>query len=341
MQQSSSNLRPLRIVFAGTPEFAAKHLYALLGSQHQVVGVYTQPDRPTGRGKKPKPSAVKALAEAHQLPVFQPVTLKTSSEQLVLANLQPDLMIVVAYGLILPPPVLAIPVLGCINVHASLLPRWRGAAPIQRALEAGDRKTGITIMEMEEGLDTGPMLARAECSITECETGGSLHDKLLSMGSQLLLETIERLARGAVVSTPQDHAHANYAPKLSKAEGAIDWALSAAEIDRKVRAFNPFPVAYCTIESGQKGVVRHERLRIWAGAPTEQAVGEQAPSLAESSPAGLILSAEEHGILVVCGEGIYCIKELQLPGRKRLAVSEILKSRADLFTPGKVLLSGD
>ncbi|MEH6639946.1 MAG: methionyl-tRNA formyltransferase [Porticoccaceae bacterium] len=326
-------MQSLSVVFAGTPDFAAEHLRALLASPHRVVGVYTQPDRPAGRGKKLLPGPVKALAEEHGLAVFQPLNLKDPADQQRLAELKPDLMVVVAYGLILPPAVLAIPRLGCINVHASLLPRWRGAAPIQRAIAAGDGSSGITIMEMEAGLDTGPMLATAVCPIADDETGGSLHDTLAQLGPELLLETIERLAQGAVVAQAQDDTQATYAPKLSKAEAAIDWTSSAAEIDRKVRAFNPFPVAY--------GELGGERIRIWSGASADIVPDDAAPetksetrSDSDAAP-GRILSASGEGILVACAQGVYRIEELQLPGRKRLPVREVLNSRTALFAPGQ------
>ena len=279
------------------------------------------------------PGPVKALAEEHRLAVFQPLNLKDPADQQRLAELKPDLMVVVAYGLILPPAVLAIPRLGCVNVHASLLPRWRGAAPIQRAIAAGDEASGITIMEMEAGLDTGPILATAVCPIADDETGGSLHDTLAQLGPELLLETIERLAQGAVVAQAQDDTQATYAPKLSKAEAAIDWTSSAADIDRKVRAFNPFPVAY--------GEIGGERIRIWSGASADIVPDDTAPetkseprSGSDAGP-GRILSASAEGILVACAQGVYRIEELQLPGRKRLPVREVLNSRTALFAPGQ------
>lgn len=335
MKRSSSNSQVLRIIFAGTPEFAAEHLHALLDSRHTLVGVYTQPDRPAGRGKKFQASPVKVLAIAHQLPVFQPLTLKDPADQQVLAELKPDLMVVVAYGLLLPPEVLAIPRLACINVHASLLPRWRGAAPIQRAIEAGDDVSGITIMEMEAGLDTGPMLATEVCPIADNETGKSLHDKLAQLGPGLLLKTIDQLAQGGLAAQIQDADQATYAPKLNKAEAAIDWTASAVEIDRKVRALNPFPVAYSAFHPDLKQEKPMERLRIWAGAaltPTDKEVAAYA-----NKPPGCILAVSEEGILVSCGQGIYRLDEVQLPGRKRLPVGEVLKSRATLFSPGTIL----
>ncbi len=282
------------------------------------------------------PGPVKVLASEHQLAIFQPPTLKEEAAQQELAELAPDLMIVVAYGLILPPQVLAIPRLGCINVHASLLPRWRGAAPIQRAIEAGDELSGITIMEMEAGLDTGPMLARVSCPLGSNETGGSLHDKLAGIGPELLLETIAQLAEGGLTAEIQDDTQATYAPKLSKAEAEINWGSSASEIDRKVRAFNPFPVAYCALGAEGQG----ERLRIWAGTAVEEpglALQEKAVSAEELGTPGCIIASSEEGILVACGEGVYRIEEVQLPGRKRLPVAEVLKSRAALFAPGVVL----
>ncbi len=320
----SPNLQDLRIIFAGTPEFAAEHLQALLDAPYALVGVFTQPDRPAGRGKKCLPGPVKALASEYKVPVFQPVTLKKSTDQLALSELRPDLMVVVAYGLILPPAVLTIPRLGCINVHASLLPRWRGAAPIQRAIEFGDEVSGITIMQMEEGLDTGPMLATTTCPIASNETGGSLHDKLVQLGPQLLLQTIDKMVQDGIKADVQNNDQVTYAPKLTKKEGAIDWILSAVEIDRKVRAFNLFPVAY--------SVIGGQRVRIWSGISLNDLGGPGQQT--ENRPAGSIISVSEQGILVACGKGVYRIDELQLAGRKRLPVGEVLKSRAALFSPG-------
>src|SRR5690606_30946186 len=252
-----TNPRPLRIVFAGTPVFAALHLQALLDwGGGEVIGVYTQPDRPAGRGKQLAASPVKQLALAHSLPVFQPPSLRSAEAQAELKALGADLMVVVAYGLILPKTVLETPRLGCINVHASILPRWRGAAPIQRAIAAGDQETGITIMQMDEGLDTGAMLHVRTLPIEPTDTGGSLHDRLAELGAEALLESLEDLERRQAEAQPQDNAQATYARKLDKDEAWINWHMPATDIERLVRAFNPWPVAY-TLDHG-------ERVRIWS-----------------------------------------------------------------------------
>ncbi len=246
----------LKLVFAGTPEFAAQHLQALLSDgRHDIVAVYTQPDRPAGRGKKPRPSPVKQVAEQAGLPVLQPLNFKQQQDRNALAELGADLMVVVAYGLILPQAVLDIPRLGCVNVHASLLPRWRGAAPIQRAIEAGDADTGVTIMQMAAGLDTGDMLHKVRCAIGADDTSASLHDKLAELGGPALLSALDQLASGAAQPEVQDDALSNYAAKLDKQEGQIDWQRSAIELDRQIRAFIPFPVCYTELDD--------DRLRIW------------------------------------------------------------------------------
>lgn len=305
----------LRLAFAGTPEFAAVHLRALLAAGYPVAAVYTQPDRPAGRGRQLAQSPVKTLALAHDLEVHQPATLKTPEAQAGLAGL--DLLVVVAYGLILPAAVLALPRLGCINVHASLLPRWRGAAPIQRAIAAGDDHTGISIMQMDAGLDTGPVFAEVACPIRAEDTGGSLQDRLAGLGPQLLLEVLEQLARGSLNARPQDDSRATYAPKIDKAEAAIDWRASALAIDRRVRAFNPIPVAHT-----RRGDLR---VRVWAG--------QVSPCSGTAAP-GTILDAGPGGIRVACGEGAYLLREVQLEGRNRVAAGELLHSRAELFAPG-------
>ncbi len=308
---------PLRLGFAGTPQFAATHLRALLDSRHRVAAVYTQPDRPAGRGRQLAVSPVKELALARGIEVRQPQSLKDPKIQEELAALALDLLVVVAYGLILPPAVLALPHLGCVNVHASLLPRWRGAAPVQRALAAGDAASGITIMQMDVGLDTGAILAMADCTITSTDTGGSLLDRLAALGPPLLLETLDGLAAGKLKPHPQDNGQATYAAKIDKREAAIDWHDGALTIDRKVRAFNPVPVAH----AGLKGVA----MRVWAGAVSAYSGG---------AAAGTVLNADHSGIVVACGEGAYRILELQLEGRKRMEVAAMLNSRADLFAPG-------
>ena len=309
----------MKLIFAGTPDFAASHLAALLGqTAHTVVAVYTQPDRPAGRGKKLKPSPVKLLAEQHGLPVIQVPSLKDVDAQDELRAFDADLMVVVAYGLILPQVVLDTPRLGCINVHASLLPRWRGAAPIQRALEAGDSISGVTIMQMEAGLDTGPMLLKAHCDINAVETGGGLHDRLADIGCKALLDVLDSLDAGTQRAEQQDDALTCYAPKIHKEEARLDWQQSATDLDLKIRAFNPFPVAFTTLGK--------DRLRVWAAAleATEQ----------HQCAAGVILRCDERGIWVACGQGALVLSEIQLAGKKRMPAQAVLNSRAQLFQPG-------
>jgi methionyl-tRNA formyltransferase len=307
----------LRIVFAGTPEFAAHHLQALLDSRHQVIAVYTQPDRPAGRGKKLAASPVKELALQHTLPVYQPDSLKTAAAQAELAALNADLMVVVAYGLLLPKAVLDTPRLGCINVHASILPRWRGAAPIQRALAAGDTDTGVTIMQMDVGLDTGAMLVKAHCPIHARDSGGALHDRLLTLGGPALLTALEQIAAGTTQPEAQDDSLACYAHKLSKDEAAIDWCQPAASLDRLIRAFNPFPVAH--FSQGD------ERIRVWEATP------DHTPHQAVP---GTLLEVSSSGLVVACGEGRLCLTQLQLPGKKVMPVSAILNGNRERFSVG-------
>lgn len=316
------NSSPLRIVFAGTPEFAATHLRALLDwPGGNVVAVYSQPDRPAGRGKKLAMSPVKELALDHNLPVLQPLTLRTADAQAELCALQADIMVVVAYGLILPEAVLTAPRLGCINVHASILPRWRGAAPIQRAIEAGDAETGVTIMQMDAGLDTGAMLNIVRCPIAADETAGSLHNKLAAIGTPALIATLEQLAANRATPKKQNDALTCYAAKITKEEAALDWQKSAAVIDRRIRAFNPTPVAYA--------VIGNERVKIYRARP------EKNMSEANAKP-GEIISSDKSGIVVSCGEHSYLrILDLQLPGGKMLSAGEVLNGRADLFVPGR------
>ena len=312
----------MRVVFAGTPEFAAQHLQALLDTPSlQVMAVYTQPDRPAGRGKKLTASPVKRLAEQHQLPVYQPLSLKPEEEHTRLASLQADVMIVVAYGLLLPKEVLVTPKFGCINVHASLLPRWRGAAPIQRAIEAGDIETGVTIMQMDIGLDTGDMLIKAHCPIEPTDTAATLHDKLAKIGPPALLRYLEELAIGTAVAEKQDDRLSNYAPKISKEEALLDWSQPTSRIELKIRALNPFPVCYTTLAG--------ERIRIWRATPMADTNSNARP--------GTICQANRNGILVQTGSGQLQINELQLPGKKQLCVVDILNAHAELFSPGKVL----
>ncbi|MDR9892794.1 methionyl-tRNA formyltransferase [Pseudenterobacter timonensis] len=312
--------KKLRIIFAGTPDFAARHLDALLTSGHQIVGVFTQPDRPAGRGKKLMPSPVKLLAEQHSLPVFQPASLRPEENQKLVAELQADVMIVVAYGLILPKAVLDMPRLGCINVHGSLLPRWRGAAPIQRALWAGDSETGVTIMQMDVGLDTGDMLYKLSCPITEDDTSATLYDKLAELGPQGLIETLQQLADSSIRAEVQDETHVTYAEKLSKEEARMDWSLSAAQLERCIRAFNPWPMSWMMIED--------QPVKIW-----KASVIQGHP---QAEP-GTILAASKQGIEVATAEGILNVEILQPAGKKAMSAQDLLNSRRDWFTPGNRL----
>lgn len=322
---------PLRVVFAGTPDFAASVLAALLPAtgqacpQHQIVACYTQPDRPAGRGRKLTPSPVKALAQTHEIPVYQPLNFKQDADVEALAALQPDLMIVVAYGLILPQRVLDIPRRGCINVHASLLPRWRGAAPIQRSLMAGDADTGITLMQMEAGLDTGPMLEKVVTPIHPAETGGQLHDRLAILGADAMASLLARIAGdGMPEAERQDDSLATYAHKLSKEEGQIDWSQPAEVLCRKIRGLNPWPVAYSSLQG--------ETVRLWQ-AHVEVAAVNGSPTKAAGKVPGTILAADKQGIRVLTGDGVLTLTELQLPGGKALPVRDVLNSRAAWFAP--------
>jgi len=313
----------LKLLFAGTPEFAATALAALLDSPHQVCAVYTQPDRPAGRGRKLKASPVKELALQHGIPVHQPVSLKDESEQQTLRDYGADLMVVVAYGLLLPPAVLEAPRLGCINIHASLLPRWRGAAPIQRAIEAGDAETGVTIMQMDVGLDTGDMLFTVTTAIAADDTAQTLHDRLAQLGAQALLETLEQIASGTATPVKQDEDRANYARKLDKAEAVIDWSRSSAELDRLVRAFTPWPVAQTDYQG--------ETLRIWQAVPLE-AASTQAP--------GTIVHADKHGIDVATGDGLLRLTQVQLAGSKAMDAAAFLNGHPEL-KDGNLHLGGE
>ena len=309
----------MKIIFAGTPDFAAAHLQALIDSdQHQIVAVYTQPDRPAGRGKKLTASAVKQLACDHNLTVLQPPSLKDSDAQQQLASFEADIMIVVAYGLILPQVVLDTPRLGCINVHGSLLPKWRGAAPIQRAVEAGDKETGICIMQMDAGLDTGPVISVARCAIEDSDTSGSIYQKLSELGAPTLLVALEKMASGVAVAEQQDDSQSTYARKIDKSEALIDWSMSAQEISRGVRAFNPFPATFSHIGG--------DRVKIWGASATDKQ---------SNNSAGAIIHADAEGILVQTGRGQLLITEIQLAGKSKMPVSELLKSKAELFAAGQ------
>lgn len=312
--------KTLRIIFAGTPDFAARHLDALLSSGHNVVGVFTQPDRPAGRGKKLMPGPVKALAEEHGLPVFQPASLRPEEYQQLVADLNADVMVVVAYGLILPKAVLDMPRFGCINVHGSLLPRWRGAAPIQRSLWAGDAETGVTIMKMDVGLDTGDMLYKLSCPITPEDTSATLYDKLAELGPQGLIKTLEQLAEGTAKPEVQDEALVTYAEKLSKDEALLDWALPAAQLERCIRAFNPWPVSWMVIDD--------QPIKVWKASVIESHV--------QAAP-GTIVEANKQGIQVATAEGILNLESLQPAGKKAMSVQDLLNSRREWFIPGNRL----
>ncbi len=307
----------MQIIFAGTPEFSVPCLDALIHSEHKVIAVYTQPDRPAGRGQKLTASPIKQLAVKNHLPVYQPSTLRDVKVQQQLQDFKPDVLVVVAYGLILPSDVLTIPRFGCINVHASLLPRWRGAAPIQRSILAGDDITGITIMQMDAGLDTGPMLKKVSCSINANDTSATLHRKLADLGGPALLEVLNNIATGKVHAEQQDANHACYAAKIEKQEAEIDWSRSAQELDRHVRAFNPWPVAYSYLQN--------QLLKIWSSQPL--------PEQAKQSP-GTIVNSSRDGIDIATGQGLLRLLQLQLPGGRCLPVTDLLNSKGSLFVPG-------
>jgi len=311
-----------RIVFAGTPEFAAVNLRAVIDAGFDVIAVFTQPDRPAGRGRKLLASPVKALAESHGIPVLQPETLHHEDACQALADLAPDLMVVVAYGLILPQRVLDTPGFGCINVHASLLPRWRGAAPIQHAILAGDAESGISIMQMDAGLDTGPVIAEDGLALGGGETGGSLHDRLAEMGGCLLVDSLPLILAGEVKPVAQDNTLATYAGKIDKGMARIDWSWAAIDIDRQIRAFNPWPVAFTHV--GDSG----NRLRVWKASPIEGGQGRP----------GEVLEVTSEAILVAAGQGGLQLLEVQAPGGKRLSVRDYLN--AHMVKPGEILGSG-
>jgi methionyl-tRNA formyltransferase len=308
----------LNIIFAGTPEFAAKHLAALYASEHNIIAVYTQPDRHAGRGKKLMPSAVKLLALDHGTSIYQPASLKNEEAQQELASLNADIMIVVAYGLILPKTVLDTPKLGCLNVHGSLLPKWRGAAPIQRAIWAGDKFTGISVMQMDEGLDTGAVLLEKSMAIIGAATSASLYDDLAELGPQILLETLENLDN--LTPTVQNNDEATYAHKLSKEEARIDWTLSAQQLARNVRAFNPWPFVWF--------IHNDESIKVW-----QVEVVESFGELTE----GTIVNVDKNGIEVATGEHNLLLSIIQFPSKKAQPVADIINGKPALFVVGQRL----
>jgi len=304
----------LRIIFAGTPDFSVPALDQLVLAGFRPIAVYTQPDRPAGRGRKLHASPVKSTAQRHGIPVYQPDSLKSEESRLQLGDLGPDLFIVVAYGLILPPDILEIPTFGCWNIHASLLPRWRGAAPVQRAIEAGDPRSGVCIMQMDEGLDTGDILACNSIELQPDETGGSLHDRLADLGADLLIDCVQQLANGnPPVASAQARDGMTYAQKLRKPEGRIDWQLDALTLERRIRAFNPWPVCWC--------ILGGERVRIWTARASDES---------SSQPAGSIVPAAPGQLKVACGRGTLKIDELQRAGGRKVSAQEFLNAHATI-----------
>lgn len=312
--------QPLRIVFAGTPDFAAQHLAALLSSEHDVIAVYTQPDKPAGRGKKLTASPVKQIAMEHGIDVYQPESFKNEQAQQELARLNADVMIVVAYGQLLPKVVLDTPRLGCINIHFSILPRWRGAAPIQRAIWAGDQEAGVTIMQMDVGLDTGDILKIAKIPVEPNDTSSTMFAKLAQLGPQALLECLTEINQGKVIATPQDDAQANYAKKLSKEEARIQWAESAEHIERCVRAFNPWPVSHFEVQE--------QTVKVWQSHVRYDETTAQP---------GTIVQADKNGIVVATGQGQLVLEHIQIPGKKAMPVADVLNSKASWFEVGQLL----
>ena len=305
------NIASLRILFAGTPDFSVPPLQRLIAEDFPPVAVLTQPDRPAGRGRRLQASPVKHSAITAGIAVHQPVTLRDATARDLISNLAPDLMIVVAYGLILPAEILRLPKYGCWNIHASLLPRWRGAAPIQRAIEAGDSESGVCIMQINEGLDTGPVIHRVSIALDEEETGGSLHDRLAELGACALLECVYKLSRGALLKAePQPDSGITYARKLKKAEAQIDWSEHAEALQRRIRAFNPWPVAWCMMGG--------ERTRIWKSSVVTEAH--------ESKP-GTVLSTGKNGIEIATGKYVLRLLELQRPGKRRMSAADYLNAK--------------
>lgn len=315
----------LKIIFAGTPDFASCALKALLEAGYCVIAVLTQADKPQGRGRLEQKSPVKILAEQAAIPIYQPITLKNDAERQRLNELSPDLMIVAAYGLLLPKTILQIPRYGCINVHASLLPRFRGASPIQQAILSGDHETGISIMQMEEGLDTGGVIHTKRCRINPQETTQSLMDRLKRLGAEALIETLAQYENQSLHIRPQDPSQACYAPKILKSDALINWQDSAVMIDRKIRAFNPWPIAHTYLAAHV-----NQSIRIWSALPL---------AINSSAKPGTIIAQNKDSLDVATGDQVLSLLELQMPGAKRLAVQEILKSKSDLFKVGQSFIS--
>lgn len=302
----------LKIIYAGTPEFAVPALEALVRSEHQLIGVYTQPDRPAGRGRTLQQSPVKKFALEHDIPVYQPQSFKQSEDLQQLIDLQADLMVVAAYGLILPKAVLESPKYGCLNIHASLLPRWRGAAPIQRSILAGDNETGITIMQMDEGLDTGNMLLKQSVTINSDWSAGDLHDRLMAVGADLLIRALEMQGKGELNPQTQNQTQATYAAKLTKSEALIDWHKAVETIQREIRAFSPWPVSYTTLDG--------KTVRVWQASLTDT-VSDDAIAV------GQIVNHSKDGIYVKCGNGVLQITKLQFAGKNKSNSEQVLNAR--------------
>jgi methionyl-tRNA formyltransferase len=310
----------MKIVFAGTPEFAVPCLKALIDSSHEIVAVFTQPDRPAGRGRKLTPSPVKQVAHQYNIDVYQPKSLKSEPQQLQLSALKPDVLVVIAYGLILPEQILITPSFGCINVHASVLPRWRGASPIQQAILHGDSHSGVTIMQMDKGLDTGDILKIERCLISEHETSHTLHDKLATIATEPLLTVIDQLAKGLTTPVKQNDRNACYAPKISKLDSLIDWSDNAKQIDRMIRAYIPWPIATTSI-GGKVLRIHHATVA----------------SANEKAPPGSVISADKDGIVIACGNEALSLKRIQFANCKAMDVIDILNSRQEWFAKGVML----